>query len=373
MKLEMKGSPRKESDKTFWPKILRVAHLKGGLTAINSPKTPNIIKLKQLTLDSKAIEITLTAYRDIALALDKSGFGEIIGIDFYETEDQIRGIQQPQWMVNSPTSHAVNGLFENYQFWRKVCHHAYTSQEPKIIDIAGRIAQQLKTLENSLRKISLAYQRQISSIDFKEIENVNSFSDSNTSNIFDSFQHFLFDACSLRDYLSEAVNEFIVSREFPKQKKMITSHAKLVSLLKNMPKKSNLLNGILTASEENGWLELLTSYRNIITHVCPISQLSFQSSIFIEKINIVCDKKVARIKAPIPANPKEIRFEREVTRSNFSELERIQKEFRKCSRDAENSLDMLEYCSGITKKLVVYSFEIAAASGLEAPTVKLSL
>jgi hypothetical protein len=373
MKIELKGSPWKESDETFWPNILRVAHLKGGLTASNSPKKPKIIKLRQATLDSKVIEIRLTAYRDLALALDSSGFGEIIGIDFYETEEQIRGVQQPLWMANSPTCDGVNGLFENNQFWRKVRHHGYTLKDPKIIDIAGRIGQQLWTLGNSLRKVSLAYQRQIVSVDFSGIGNRNWFSDSNTSNIFDSFQHFLFDACSLRDYLSEAVNEFIVFKEFPNQKKMITSHAKLVSILKPLSGKSNLLNDIVNASEENGWLELLTNYRNVITHVCPISQFNMQSSVFIEKIDIVCDKKVARIKAPLPANPREIRFERDVTRTNFSELERIQKEFSQRAKDPDNSLDMLEYCSSVTKNLVTYAVEIAAASDLDAPPIKLQL
>ena len=71
-------------------------------------------------------------------------------------------------------------------------------------------------------------------------------------------------------------------------------------------------------------------------------------------------------------NPKEIRFERDVTRTNFSELERIQKEFKKRAKDPDNSLDMLEYCSSVTKNLVSYAVEIAAASDLEAPPIKLS-
>ncbi|WP_429170604.1 hypothetical protein, partial [Aeromonas rivipollensis] len=93
--------------------------------------------------------------------------------------------------------------------WSNIGNEAYTQQNGHLWDLSKRISHQATLLNKTLRDLSLAYRNQLFSIveSFKpDNKFINGFSD----DIYAKFQHFLYDACVLRDYISEFVFHYVV-------------------------------------------------------------------------------------------------------------------------------------------------------------------
>jgi hypothetical protein len=356
-----KGSTWNESDDTFWPNVVRVVHLPGGISAVNGPPHNREIRFKTQTTDGKIPHLQITAYRDLSIALWQIGFKKVIGVDYFTDQNQIEGVFPPQWKSKITSGNNSLAFDVEQQRWSAIAFNAHKEKDPLLYDIARRINTQLMTLDLSLKKLSLSYQKQLSSLTFEEkkLQCGNLYSDLNTHEVFDCFQHFLFDACILRDYLSEAYSELILHK-CEVLKKPITSFSGLISFLRKHNQSSeSFIETLLNDSNPNGWLKKLTDYRNIITHVCPMSQLTKFAAVKSVEFKLDQNKSIMGVSVPIPLTPNPIKFSRHDAKNDFNKITEAEEEYIRQSTEESSSQDMLDYAYFVCTKLAAYTFEIA--------------
>lgn len=79
-----------------WRDVYRVVHLTGGLRAKNEPGPHVTIPIT----NTKSVSLSISEYHDLPITLEDMGLG-VIGIDYYEMNEQIQGYIPPTWQVLS--------------------------------------------------------------------------------------------------------------------------------------------------------------------------------------------------------------------------------------------------------------------------------
>lgn len=155
--------------------------------------------------------------------------------------------------------------------------------------------------------------------------------------------------------------------------KAISSHAGLINFLKGKPLHNDLfLSELTAASTVNGWLSNLSEYRNLVTHICPISQINQHIKVSAKNFLLDQEKEIIGIKINIPLYPGKIRNDRKKNLSDFELLERAETHLTEQLMDHNSVIDMLEYAHSVTNLLTDYTYQIANRAKLDESEMHLT-
>jgi hypothetical protein len=169
------------------------------------------------------------------------------------------------------------------------------------------------------------------------------FENGYSSYIYDSFQHFIFDACMLRDYISEFVFHYVVPQEVKLNEKHMTTTSKIYNkYFKNRDVSSGYEVYFKDICSLDGWLNELGVYRDLVMHACPLSMPKQRVWIRTATVELPGNKLLPQIIAPIPKNPLELKQDRNSFK-HFSDFEQQVNEFFTQSNNPDESIDILLY------------------------------
>ncbi|GAB3319257.1 hypothetical protein GCM10027428_23720 [Haliea atlantica] len=117
---------------------------------------------------------------------------------------------------------------------------------------------------------------------------------------------------------------------------------------KGRPQPTDFREYYRRSCDEGGWLHIVGSYRDLVTHACPMFMADSQLWIRIEGLSLVGDKVIPKVLAPIPKNPATIKLERN-TPGEFYKFEKRLRDFVGDSNDAANSQDILTYATSVMR------------------------
>jgi len=345
-----------------WPIAWRDVHFLGGIHAINLPSS-NKVKIYPSTTDDKTAIITIPTYQQLYVGLDQLGLNELVGTEFYTDISQIDGSAPSEWRVHTAYKSKSWSHIEAIWHWSHISNQGYKLKNAFLWDIAKRISHQISTLNESFKVLSRRYRDQLMGRCIQEkIEIGSKFEDRFSKDIYNSFQHFLFDACTLRDYLSEFIFHFILSDE----EKSGVKHMNMTSRIfkkyfKDKSQPTVFRKNFKSACGKNGWLNILGSYRDLVTHACPMSMAGGYFWIRVESLKLNDGKLLPKIVAPIPLNPEEIKLERN-TLESFERFDQKLKEFFGKSNDEKQSVDILTYSKAVMGNFSSFIWELAEES-----------
>ncbi|MGH7025416.1 MAG: hypothetical protein ACREEB_17755 [Caulobacteraceae bacterium] len=241
----------------------RIVHLHGGLRAFDggAPKT-------DVGVSSGLVfgQLNLPSYGSLYAMLAKLGLRPL-GVEFLTAPAGLVGASSPDWRSFSFKSgfYAMN----EEQIWQGVRHNASTTGQPMVADLAGRCGTYLRLLSIRVREISEAYGRCLNAHVAKKSEiKAGLFTNSWTIYIDAALHGFLADAASFRDLIAEMVWRLVLGQTNP-------AISTLGGLLRQAPAKDSdiaLVKEVLAQTREGGWLRNLSSVRDAIIHVAPLSR-----------------------------------------------------------------------------------------------------
>jgi hypothetical protein len=330
--------------------VVRIAHLLGGLKAINNPDlevfiTPNTINNKIVKFNLKNYDAFLSTLKTLKL--------NVVGIDLYSTKKQVEGIYPPEW-------HSLGRIESlNYPFndlmtaWGNLSTSAHLQGDYSLANICGNISFQFKACESRLRDISSCYHRELFAIcESGDFQNGKRMKSINTFNIYLAIHSFFDESCSLRNYFAEFIGFYV----FPNYRDLkLSSMGSLRKKVLNKEHKdnpfANELYKITDPDSIDGWLAKLGEYRDLIRHYLPLGEMSSTSFLVHQLTGIANKQCLPSIKLPLPDNPGDI-SKKQHQGFTFSNYDEWFKAFQRDFENSQNLIDALEYCCFIYNKLI---------------------
>ncbi|MCG9965083.1 hypothetical protein [Shewanella cutis] len=325
-----------------WPIVYREIHLLGGAFLVNAPEDPKSVILYPHTLDKKQAVFKIDDFKKLYRVVDKCNLGKIVGVDFIHHAHQIEGKMPIEWRFCNTYNNMSWANIEACWTWSNIGNEAYTQQNGHLWDLSKRISHQATLLNQTLRELSLAYRNQLFSIveSFKpDNKFINGFSD----DIYAKFQHFLYDACVLRDYISEFVFHYVVPSHLKGGILNMNTTSKIFN--KFFKERTNLTEYELFYKEicnKNGWVNKLGIYRDLVMHACPIAISNKRNYIRTTTLLLPNDQFLPLVVAPIPKSPEFIKIDRNNFKY-FSDFKKQTDSFFDLSNDESSSVDILTY------------------------------
>ncbi|MCU8395879.1 hypothetical protein M2G63_20510 [Vibrio vulnificus] len=326
-----------------WPVAFREVHLIGGAYAINDPNEKDKVYIFPNSLDGQQAVLTIPSYSKLFYAIKKLRISKIVGVEFLNHVNQIDGISPTEWRAYSSYKSNSWAHIEACWKWGDISFEAYKCKNGHLWDLSKRIQHQITTLNNSLQHLSSTYRRQLNSKVADGFEDNERFENGYSSYIYDSFQHFLFDACMLRDYIAEFVFHYVVPLDVKSGEKHMTTTSKIYNkYYKSREVSSDYEVYFKNICSSNGWLNELGVYRDLVMHACPLSMPKQRVWIRTGTIELLGNKLLPQIIAPIPKKPLDLKNERNSFKY-FSDFERQANAFFNQANDEEESIDILSY------------------------------
>jgi hypothetical protein len=349
-----------------WMNVVRVAHLLGGLRAVNEPGSEVVIVPN--TIHNKVASFNMPSYHAFKAVLSNLKLA-LVGIDYYSSTEEIEGIFPPEWYSCSRIRSETDPRNDSVRSWRNVTFYAHTKQDYCLADIAGRIAFELEACETQLRDLSESYHRELHGLCKRgKFEAGKEFKSLNSFNIYIAVHSFLVESCSLRDYIAEFMRLYVFKKYRDEAVSTMASLRK--KILKNEHEHDAFAKELYEATDPDsvdGWLAKLGDYRDLVVHSVPLEQARTRS-FFVQKLsNIGDDKFLPSIALPLPDNPGNIAKKRSkgIYLSSFDEW------FTAVKEDAEESrraTDALEYCCLANDNLTKLATELINYSPIKPET-----
>ncbi|KOO59218.1 hypothetical protein WH43_04340 [Rheinheimera sp. KL1] len=337
-----------------WPVCGREVHLHGGLLAISEPQS-DIVRIWPNTLSGKSCEITIPTYGKIYTAVKQIGL-KVVGVEFITHESEAIGSSPTQWRSYS----AQEQIWPNWdasQLWHQLGNASYKHKNGFCYDLSKRISYQLTSLNIRLRDLSLSYRDQLNALDIRsKPKHGQRFQDGFTDVVYYRFHSFLFDACILRDYLSEFIYHFSNGGALKEAGKEIATAGGLHKSLKKSNQLSPFEQRLKECMDDCGWLKELGDYRDLVMHSAPINISNHQLYCIQEIIALPDCQEIQSVRFPIPSDPAglyKIRCKRDDFDKYVSDLDLIAK----AALDDYGKYDCLEYAQTISTKLSCLALE----------------
>lgn len=343
-----------------WPISGREIHLHGGLLAINEPKS-NVVRLWPNTLCGKRFEIKIPTYGKIYSEIKSLGL-DIVGIEFITHESEAIGESPTQWRPYS-YQQKIWPNWDATQLWSQIGNASYKHKDGLCYDLSKRISYQLTSLSLRLKDLSLSYRDQLNALNIQsKPSHGQRFQDGFTDTVYQKFHSFLFDACILRDYLSEFVYNFSGGGALREVGKEVTTAGGLYKLLMKSSELSFFENHLKECMDNNGWLKELGAYRDLVMHSAPISIANHQLYCIQEIISLPDSKQAQSVRFPIPGNPDGL-YRQRCKRDDFDKYVKELELIAKAALDDYGEYDCLKYAQTTSTKLSYLALE----SGSLAP------
>ena len=269
-----------------WHNVSRVVHLQGGIRAISNPGNEVVIIPGPDNKPNKKFNIS--RYPELIRNLEKQGL-KVVGIDFYETEKQLKGHSPPNWrsVYANPS--------KNYPAWEAE-------------DIWSCLA-------------NAGFEK--GNIEFADI-------------------------CTLRDYIAEFIASYILHKYFPNSNIRIKTMSGLRKKILPIASKDTVfakeLYDITDENSNDPWLIRLGAYRNLVVHFVPLIDATHRGFLVQKILRSKIAENYPSIFFPIPPNP--IKMENLRTKGlAFSTVDEWLKASTNYDCDKDAALDALDYCS----------------------------
>lgn len=292
-----------------WPVAHRIAHLAGGLRAVNPDQSKNIIISP--TLPERSATLTINEYKELTSVLQSAGL-KIIGVEFVESNMQVDGLHPNTWR---PFYAHMNGwpvqLAEDV--WGNLSQAAFKQDDFSFVEIARKIEFQITSCCWELKRISDAYEQELQSFcRTHEFKDGLRFETVNTKFIYMGLHAFFSAIGSLRDYLAEYTARYLLKDVLP-EGLVIRKMSSLRSELRKSGDKGNQISKEILAitdhENEHGWLAKISDYRDLVVHYIPISHATHRGFLF-QKLVSACDQELPSIFFPLPRDPYALRQQR---------------------------------------------------------------
>jgi hypothetical protein len=341
-----------------WPMVLRELHLHGGgrILSGGDPKTtcrPNMVSNRSLVITLKSFGSLYSEVKHLGL--------NIIGCDFYTTDDEVNGFNPPQWRSKNIAPNPLWLCNDQCNEWSFIANAAFKQSKGLLYDIASRVAHQLRACEWRLRQLSEVYEQQLNSrLREKPFLPDKQFLDGYTSLCYLSLQSFLVDACVLRDYLSEFYYEVMIKTVDNEASKVTTLNGLLKRWKQHPP--TDPAGKELRASAQSGqWLFELGAYRDLVVHVAPLANAGRTLFAVTRTIEMPHGELLPAIKLPLPGNPADLTKER-VTGRYFQDPDLGFARLKNIIENTPDSRDSLEYAHLCMQQLGAIASSISKVS-----------
>ncbi|MDN8245380.1 hypothetical protein QZK48_02300 [Acinetobacter baumannii] len=325
-----------------WPYVLRDVHLLGGAYAVNSPEKKDKVFLFPNTFDNEQAILTLKSFGQLYTGLNRFG-AKTIGTDFVYHSNHTDGSSLPEFRFYHEYKNEQWAHDYARQAWGEISVSAYRLENGHLFDLSKRIQHLVNSLSNSFLDLSMSYRNQLNArVVKKNLKVGQRFDDAFSQLIYDKFQIFLFNACILRDYLSEFVFHYVIPNEIKAEKHMTTTSRIYKKYYKDREITTEFDKYFKHICSPIGWLHKLGAYRDLVMHACPLSMPNKRAWIRLGTINLYDAKQLPRIIAPIPKNPDLISIERNKFEF-FTDFTRLIDQYFDRSNDESESIDLLEY------------------------------
>lgn len=351
-----------------WPTVIREVHLLGGGYAINSPDKRDKVFIFPHTLSNKNAVLAIEHFNYLYRDLRRLGLNPI-GTEFTYFESQFDGSDLPEWRFNYSYKKNVWAHSDARQKWGEISNSAYDLQKGHLWDLSKRIQYAIDTLNNSFQYLSVIYRKQLNArVVCKQLKIGQRFQDAFSSLIYEQFQVFLFNACILRDYLSEFVFHYLIPDERKTDKHMTTTSKIYKKYYQGRTFKSEFDNYFKEICSDIGWLHKLGVYRDLVMHACPLSMPNKKAWIRLGSIDLKGGQEFPIIIAPIPKNPELIKLERNSFKF-FKDFMNQAEMFFDQSNEKEDSIDLLEYSVEIMGQFSKLLWELIESSPVKGEMI----
>lgn len=340
-----------------WQPVLRELHLYGGGRVLNGMDQKADLRLNAMSGRSASLKIK--SYGSFYGDIKRLGL-QIVGCDFFHTEEQAKSFAPPEWRSINPAASPPWLCTDQGHDWSFIANAAFLKKNGLFCDIASRISHQIRACEWRLRQLSEAYSDQLNGRLFSKTFKANDrFLDGHTSLCYLALQSFLIDACTLRDYLSEFYSEAMIRRGNPSAPK-ITALVGLLKVWRSQPPEDNAGKELRASSLSGNWLYELGAYRDLVVHVAPLANAAKTLLAFTKTIEFQGELLPA-IQLPIPLKPAEVKNSR-TTGQYFDDPDLNFARGLNFIEDMESSRDALEYAHIAMQQLGALCSSIAGIS-----------
>jgi len=346
--------------KDKWPAV-RIFHLAGGDRATDE----NRGKLKffpEATRD-QGVQAEISSYMTAYRELESLGL-EIYGVDFYYHSMHASGGIPPEWRPYHRVEDEPWLVESTIQKWRGIANAAFKRKDGFLWDITGRIAYQLRTVTWRLREVSEAYHNQVIGIiqrsDFKDGTQI---MDGFTELVNMALQGFLVDACILRDYLAEFLAVIFEVNGF--EKTPVTTMKRLIKHLDKLPDGEKIVQQLKAATRTNGWINKLSSYRNLVVHSAPLGIAHSKIFTKCEELKVGGKGFIPGVRYFLPKDPEMIQISRSQG-LHFSDFSKQLEVFAQFEEEQDSTLDGMDYAHSVLGKISELAMDLGQKSPLAA-------
>lgn len=290
---------------TEWHNVARLAHLPGGIRAINNPGP--LVRLMPAAADGTEITFNLSLYPALHSSLGQLNLSPI-GIDFFESKEEVSGYHAQTWRPYHNDLATRYITFEAEDVWRCLAGGGYQAGDFDFMDICSRVAFEIRAVSWRFRELSEAYHRELRSLcQLGQFHDGHAVRTESSFFIDFSMHAFLVHACSLRDYLAEFLSKYVFNPHLKDKTKTIRTMSSLRRLVlkevkDKLPIASDLCE-ITDRSSPNDWLARLGAYRNLSVHSVPLMQAIERRFLFQKLIQIDEATFMPSVYFPLPSDP----------------------------------------------------------------------
>ncbi len=255
---------------TKWP-AARIVHLGGGCRAICNFEP--YFEIVPNSASGKTLRMALPDFRSLYSVIESHKL-HIIGVEFVVGTDQGDGLSPTEWRFFHRHPKSV-WAFDVIQDWRGISRSAHTEKRGRLFDLAARIAYQLRICEWRLSEVCEAYFRQLRSrvLEGAKIDSgISGYDNLWVWQSYAAIHGFLFDACVLRDRLAEFAAHFIYGPKVGMTGIAVSTAASLKKMLQQIGDSDALTLSLRSAMQEDGWLQELGAYRDLVMHAAPLAR-----------------------------------------------------------------------------------------------------
>jgi hypothetical protein len=343
-----------EPPRDKWPNAVRDVHLAGGLRALNNARQAKVQFLPRLDATPQSFEIA--DYSDLFRNLRQDFKLRVIGCDLVDHQLQVHGHMPPMWL---PFHEDLGGLFvmKVRDLWSDLGTGGLESDNLAFIDLSHRVKFQIDSSAWRLRDLSNAYFTELNALvetrgysNGKRIDTMNSFA------IEIAVHSLLTDLATLRDYLAEFIAQYVF-RPFRTDGKNIRLMAKLKSeILPHMQRKHEIVPYLEAITADNGWLKILSDYRDLAVHYSPLSSADYRAWVVMKTLEQPNGIQFPSISMSLPADPAATKRVRSKFDSSASWRQWQRENFGK--GDRQQGPDTLQYCHEMLGRMVHLAFII---------------
>jgi len=335
----------------------RIVHLLGGLRAIDVRAEQVIV---QIASNLPVLAIQTPAYAHLYAVLGRLGLIPI-GVEFPHALT-MEGRMPPDWQAFFPAMGFR--LMDERNAWSNIRHSASRDGEHAIRLAASKCVTYLDLLNIRLLQLSAAYNRTLRAQMVGGGKPHGFFNNGYMREVDAAVHAFLSDAGSFRDLVAEIVWRFVL-----KETDQVTTLATFLKKAKgsNLP----LVQELLEAGKDGGWLHSFSDLRNNIVHVAPVGRSQTFHFCEVREVTAVANAMVPSLHYAVLN--KDGRIWQDLSdETDFNDKEAIKAALEQYRTYFAESIDGLAFASKTIERMMALLTQVRAATELKGERMKIT-